>query len=136
MEQDIRVQQAMKLRFYRRLRDIKQTDVAEALGITQQAYSQLEKGQTYFSDEIVDSISKFFDITPAQFEEPQQNVTVASYNNRNYNSNNSIDEKLIDTLITFRDQNQELMEYNQRMVQELLAEKDARIKDLMSKATQ
>ena len=44
-------------------RDLTQTQVAEAIGITQRKYSYLETGTQQLTDEILVKLSKFYGVT-------------------------------------------------------------------------
>jgi len=120
---------AKKLRYLRKVYDKKQTDIANVLSLSQQAYSKLENGETSFADETIEKIASYFKITPADFEKPMDAVIIGS-NNSNTGANiNTVDLKLIETLQKTYDQNTELLRL-------LLLEKDKRIKqfeDLLNK---
>lgn len=45
----------------------KQADMAMAFQITQQSYSKIERGQTNFSNKILNNIAQVFDISPLDF---------------------------------------------------------------------
>ncbi len=103
---------ARKLRFLRRQKDLKQPDLAEALGYKQQTISDLENGKQHFTDEIIDKISAYFNITSAEFEQPiEQN-----YFNHSPNSNSNYINDI------------KLIEANQRLTEEALRSKDEAIK--------
>ena len=96
---------------------------------------KLERGETTFSDEIIEKIAYFFNITPAEFELPMsESIYVGSVNlgdnsNSSTGSNstiNTIDEKIIDSLREAYNQNRKLFEL-------LIAEKDKRIYELKEK---
>ena len=44
-------------------RDLTQTQVAEAIGITQRKYSYIETGTQQLTDEILIKLAKFYDVT-------------------------------------------------------------------------
>jgi transcriptional regulator with XRE-family HTH domain len=58
---------AAKLYKLRREADIKQPQLAAFLGISQQAYSKLERGETNFSREVIEVICKYFKIPIEDF---------------------------------------------------------------------
>ena len=58
---------ASRLYNLRRQSNLKQPELAERLHISQQAYSKLERGTTQFSDEVIDTISRFFNIPVKEF---------------------------------------------------------------------
>ena len=121
MDKGIIVTHAKKLRFLRKQSDKKQNDVAQFLGLSQQAYSKLENAETSFSDEIIEKISQFFGITPAEFENVQESVYVGN-NAYNHSSNNhAIDERFLKSY-------EALLEQNRKLFEDLIQEKDERIK--------
>jgi transcriptional regulator with XRE-family HTH domain len=105
---------ARKLRFLRRQKDLKQPDLAEALGYKQQTISDLENGKQHFTDEIIDKISAYFNITAAEFEQPIEQIQIT--NSPNANSPNS----------PFNDL--KLLEINHLLTLEALKAKDEAIK--------
>ena len=60
MEKNLNLIYASRLYKLRRDANLKQPIVAMAIGKGQQAYSKLERGETDFSDEVVDSICNYF----------------------------------------------------------------------------
>ncbi len=85
---------ATKLYKLRRGADVKQPQLANILGITQQAYSKLERGETNFSDEVIDAICKYFRISVAEFLLPIE-ASLALHNAKNsdtINSNNTLQQ--------------------------------------------
>lgn len=44
-------------------RDLTQTQIAEAIGITQRKYSYIETGTQQLTDEILIKLAKFYDVT-------------------------------------------------------------------------
>lgn len=127
MDKGIIVTHAKKLRFLRKQSDKKQNDVAQFLGLSQQAYSKLENAETGFSDEIIEKISQFFGISPAEFERVQESVYVGNngYNNSPHHSNNTIDNHFLQSY-------KDLLEQNRKLFEDLIQEKDERIKLLES----
>lgn len=121
MDKSIIVSHAKKLRFLRKQSDKKQSEIAQFLGLSQQAYSKLENGETGFSDETIEKIAQFFQITPAEFERVQESVYIGN-NGYNHNSNNhTIDERFLQSY-------EALLEQNRTLFEGLLREKDERIK--------
>ncbi|TSJ44825.1 helix-turn-helix domain-containing protein [Fluviicola chungangensis] len=127
MNDEIVVSHAKKLRYLRKKSDRTQVEVASHLGLSQQAYSKLEQGETTFSDETIEKIAEFFKITPAEFENTDGTITVSSNNSNNTHSNNSIDDKLLETFVKIYEQNSILIERNKEIVNDLMIEKDKRI---------
>lgn len=121
----INLSHAKKLRVLRKSSDLRQSEIAEALNISQQAYSKLEKGETSFTDSTIEKIATFFDITPAEFENLLEGVYIG---NNNINTNNSntaentsnVDLKLVDSL-------QKSFEQTTALFELLIKEKDVRI---------
>lgn len=132
MNEDIVVSHAKKLRYLRKKVDKTQVEVATSLGLSQQAYSKLEQGETAFSDETIEKIAEFFEITPAEFENSLESVIVGSNNSNNsntsagYNIYNS-DPTLIETMKKMYDQNVILIDRNKEIVNHLIEEKNKRI---------
>lgn len=113
---------AKKLRFLRKNHDKKQTEIASHLGLSQQAYSKLENGETSFSDETIEKISNFFGISPAEFERVQETVYIGNNSSFNNSSNiHTIDECFIKSY-------EALLEQNRKLFEELTQEKNERIK--------
>lgn len=123
----IDLQHARKLRFLRKTYDKKQIEIAEFLSVSQQAYSKLERAETTFSDEIIERLSSFFNMTPAEFEVPLgDSITIGSNNSYTGTNINNTELTLINAL---NDSYKEM-----KSIYELLIhEKDARIKLLENK---
>jgi transcriptional regulator with XRE-family HTH domain len=123
MNEPINTSHAKKLRYLRKVLDKKQTEIASHLNISQQAYSDLENGKTFFTDETIEKIASYFKITSADFEKPIDTINIGN-NNSNTGSNiNTVDLKLLTALEKTYSQNIELLNI-------LLNEKDTRIKML------
>lgn len=121
MDKSITVTHAKKLRFLRRQFDKKQNDIAHFLGLSQQAYSKLENAETSFSDETIEKISQFFGITPAEFERVEERMYIGN-NSYNYASSiNNVDELFLKSY-------EALLEQNRKLFENLIEEKEARIK--------
>lgn len=115
---------AKKLRYLRKVYDKKQIDIAKALSVSQQAYSDLENGKTYFTDDTIEKLSNYFKITPADFESPLEQIYIGGSNsNNNSQINNSIDYKLVENALNSKDETIATQK-------ELLKEKAIRIKQL------
>lgn len=132
MNEEIIVSHAKKLRFLRKKSDKTQQDLANHLGLSQQAYSKLENGETSFSDETIDKLANFFGITPAEFESPSESVIVGSNNSNNSNTSAgyniyNLDPALVDTMKKLYEQNSILIERNKEIFNDLIIEKDKRI---------
>ncbi|MES2134250.1 MAG: helix-turn-helix transcriptional regulator [Bacteroidota bacterium] len=67
MENNLNKLLASKLYALRRNANLKQSDLAERLCISQQAYSKLETGVTKFNDHIVDILCGIFNISRKEF---------------------------------------------------------------------
>ena len=118
----INLSHAKKLRYLRKVSDKKQIDIAAALSVSQQAYSDLENGKTFFTDEIIEKLSYYFKITPAEFERPLEQTYIGGSNsNNNSQINNTIDYKLVECALSSKDETIAVQK-------ELLAEKSIRIK--------
>ena len=91
---------ASRLYKLRRQADLKQNETATKLGLIQQSYSKLERGDLNFTDEIIDKICNLFNVKLEQFI----NVDNGSYSNSVLNSANSIyhnnSNKVIEDLIS------------------------------------
>lgn len=121
MSKEIIAGHARKLRFLRKQHDKKQLEVASFMEMSQQAYSDLENGKTAFSDETIEKIAQFFHISPAEFERPLESVYLGN-NAYNHSSNNhTIDEHFLKSYET-------LLEQNRKLFEDLIQEKDERIK--------
>lgn len=134
MSNSITLSHAKKLRFLRKTYDRKQAEIAEALNMSQQAYSKLEKGDTIFTDATIERIASFFEITPAEFERSMESIYIGdnniNTNNSNTGSNTSnVDMKLFEALQKSHEQNTALLHL-------LLEEKDKFIKHLQSAISQ
>lgn len=96
---------AKKLYLLRRVSDRKQADVAEHLGISQQAYSKLEHGETSFTDEVIDKICQLFDVPVEEFVQSDEKINCINsphaVNNGNNNSqiNSVVTEQILLTLL-------------------------------------
>lgn len=127
---EMEISHAKKLRYLRKKHDFKQVDLANHLGLSQQAYSKLENGETSFSDETIEKISDFFKITPADFERPFENMMVGN-NSMNHDSTiHLIDAKVLDVLDKMYQQNSFLIEQNKLLIEEIINEKNLRILSL------
>lgn len=125
MSSSISLSHAKKLRFLRKLHDKKQTDLAQLLGLTQQAYSKLENGDVSFTDETIEKIADYFKITPAEFEKPIEAISMGSNNN---NSNTGTHISTID--LEFIGALQQSWDRNTRLLEMLLDDKTKQIKEL------
>jgi transcriptional regulator with XRE-family HTH domain len=101
MSESIDITLARKLRYLRRKNELKQPELAEALGYKQQTISDLENGKHHFTDEIIDKIANYFKITAEEFEMPIEHVQInnspnAHYHNNSSNNSNVNDLKLIE----------------------------------------
>jgi len=123
MSSAIDLSHAKKLRFLRKTLDKKQVDIARALNLSQQAYSKLETGDTGFSDETIEKLAKYFKITPADFEKPLDSINIGNNNTNTGTHISTVDLKYIETL-------QKSWESNTQLLEQLLYEKDRRIKEL------
>jgi transcriptional regulator with XRE-family HTH domain len=125
MNKEIITAHAQKLRFLRKQHDKKQSDIAHFLEISQQAYSKLENGDTAFSEDTIEKIARFFGISPADFEKTQDTFYIGN-NSYNHSSNiQNINERFIKMYET-------LFEQHQKLSEQLIQEKDERIKLLES----
>lgn len=120
MSNPITVSHAKKLRTLRIASNKKQSEMADVLNLTQQAYSKLELAGTVFSDEIIEKISAFFDITPVEFEHPLETNNSGVIGSNNNNNANRYDTKLLDVL-------QNTIEMNKNLYERLIIEKDKMI---------
>lgn len=127
---ELEVSYANKLRFLRHRHGKKQIEVADHLKLSQQAYSKLENGETSFSDEVIERIADFFKITPADFVKPFDQMNVGDNSMNSNTTIHLIDAKIVETLEKLYQQNVALIELNAKLTEDLLKEKDFRIKDL------
>lgn len=84
-----------KLHKMRVSREIKQEVIAKELGISQQAYSQLERGLVNFTPQLVNKICHFFNIPVMEFLNFGNEIKIINsqaYNN-NYNTNSTYESK-------------------------------------------
>jgi transcriptional regulator with XRE-family HTH domain len=96
---------AKKLRYLRKHFDKKQSDIAKVLSVSQQAYSDLENGKTYFTDEAIEKLASYFKITPADFERPLEQTYIGGSNsNNNSHINNTMDYKLVEQALSSKDE--------------------------------
>lgn len=122
MSKEIIAGHARKLRFLRKQHDKKQLEVANFMEMSQQAYSDLENGKTAFSDETIEKIAQFFHISPAEFERIQDYMHIGNNSSYNNSSNiQSIDDRFIKSY-------EALLEQNRKLFEDLIQEKDERIK--------
>jgi transcriptional regulator with XRE-family HTH domain len=96
MTNQIDITLAKKLRYLRRKDELKQTDLAEALGYKQQTLSDLENGNMHFTDEIIEKISAYFKITAAEFELPIEQIQISNSPNANSPHSHFNDLKLLE----------------------------------------
>lgn len=123
MSSPIDLSHAKKLRFLRKSNEKKQADVATVLGLSQQAYSKMENGETCFTDETIEKLSGYFKITPAEFEKPIDAINIGNNNSNTGTHINTIDLKFLHIL-------QEAWGRNTKMLEIILDEKNRRIKEL------
>ncbi len=119
MSESIDIALARKLRYLRRQNDLKQPELADALGYKQQTISDLENGKHHFTDEIIDKIASYFKITSAEFEMPIEQVQINNSPNANYHNNSSNNSHTINDL--------KLIEANQIITLEAMKAKDETI---------
>jgi transcriptional regulator with XRE-family HTH domain len=87
MRENTNLHYATKLYKLRRVANIKQPELAKQLGISQQAYSKLERGETHFNDEVIDTICLYFKIPLSEFL--QTNDGIHCVNSPNSGNNNN-----------------------------------------------
>ncbi len=80
---------ASRLYKLRREANVKQPVVATALGKSQQAYRKLERGETDFSDDVVDCICNYFKITLDDFVQSNDKINCVNSPNSASNIHNS-----------------------------------------------
>lgn len=99
MEKNLNHVYASRLYKLRREANLKQPVVAMALGKGQQAYSKLERGETDFSDEVVDNICNYFKITLDDFTQSSDKINCVNSPNSASNIHNShINTSIADVL--------------------------------------
>jgi transcriptional regulator with XRE-family HTH domain len=87
------------IRLIRNLKRLSQEEVAEQLNMSVQAYGKLERNETAISVERLDQLAAIFKLTPEFIKEfDTERIFVSESFNTTKNSNNSSDNKLIDTL--------------------------------------
>jgi transcriptional regulator with XRE-family HTH domain len=69
---------AARLYQLRRMSGAKQPELASLLNISQQAYSKLERGETHFTDAIIDVICAYFKISITEFVMLNKNFIISS----------------------------------------------------------
>lgn len=114
MEKNLNMLHAEKLYKLRRDSNLKQAIVANAIGKSQQSYSKLERGDVDFSDETIDAICKFFDLSLEDFLNLDTTLnykeSAVKYPNKlvkNTNNNNSTTillQALLDELKSMREE--------------------------------
>lgn len=67
MDESTNIEYGKKLRFLRTAIPTIQFDIASKLKMSQQSYSELEKGKTQFSAKILNKVCKAFNITVQEF---------------------------------------------------------------------
>lgn len=107
---------ASRLRQLRKEKDIKQEVMAQHLGISQQAYSMLEKGQRNFSSEIITKICSIFNIPVVEFFNfgTQQKIINSANSNSTYSYVNN-DTQIVQELLKSKD---ELIEMQKKLIRE------------------
>jgi transcriptional regulator with XRE-family HTH domain len=87
------------IRLIRNLKRLSQEEVAEQLNMSVQAYGKLERNETAISVERLDQLAAIFKLTPEFIKEfDTERIFVSESFNTTKNSNNSSDNKLIETL--------------------------------------
>ncbi|MBV6484198.1 MAG: hypothetical protein KFKLKKLM_00690 [Flavobacteriales bacterium] len=120
---------AKKLHLLRRLNDKKQAEIADFLGVTQQAYSKLERGEVIFTDDVIDKICTFFDVPVSEFISSDYKINcVNSPNSNNHNNQNSLNgsivtEQLLQVLIEEVHQSRDERKFYLQVFQSFLAKK-------------
>ncbi len=110
-----------KLNKLRKEKDVKQDVIAMALGFSQQAYSQLERGARNFTPQIVTKICNFFSIPIVEFLNYSNEVKII--NSQAYTNNSSYNDLvLIQELLKSKD----IIIATQK---EIIEEKDKRLKE-------
>ena len=114
MEKNLNMLHAEKLYKLRRDSNLKQAIVANAIGKSQQSYSKLERGDVDFSDETVDAICKFFDLSLEDFlnldttlnykESADKYPNKLVKNTNNNNSTTILLQALLDELKSIREE--------------------------------
>ncbi len=115
-----------KLKEYRVKNQMKQEIVAQEIGISQQAYSQLEQGKLNFTPKIVKKIINFFSITIAEFFSEKQNIHIFNSPQGYMNNGTFNDNEVVRELIKSKD---ELIS----MYKNLLTDKDLQLQNLEKK---
>jgi transcriptional regulator with XRE-family HTH domain len=87
--QNLNLIYASRLYKLRREANLKQPVIAEFLGKSQQAYSKLERGETDFSDEVIDKICSYFKISLEDFTQTTTNINCLNSPNSATNIHNS-----------------------------------------------
>ncbi|GAB4457011.1 MAG: hypothetical protein OHK0036_20690 [Bacteroidia bacterium] len=96
---------ASRVRQLRKEKDIKQEVMAQKLGITQQAYSQLEKGQRNFNTELITKLCAIFNVPVVEFFNfgTQQKIINSANGNSTYSYVNN-DSQIINELLKSKDE--------------------------------
>jgi transcriptional regulator with XRE-family HTH domain len=95
---------ANKLRFLRVSKNLKQEVVSKALNLSQQAYSNLENGKTHFADEVIEGISRYFEMSPSDFLKPIEKISFSNSPHAYSNFNNTNEMSLIQDLVKSKDE--------------------------------
>ena len=84
-----------KIRKIREIKDLKQDDVADRIGISSSAYGKLERDETNITHERLEQIAKVFDLSVSDilaFDEKQVFNFINSQNSGNHNTYNLLSE--------------------------------------------
>jgi transcriptional regulator with XRE-family HTH domain len=112
MEYNVNVILGQKLKFLRLKKNWNQQSVAKLIGLSsQQVYSKLENGETSFTDDVINKISKTFDMDPTEFVKPNESIHISNSPNANNNSPNGIlnEAMLIKELLKAKNETIELL---------------------------
>ncbi len=116
----------------RERKKIKQEIMAEKLGITQPAYSRIEKGDTKMTTEKLEKIAQALDMTPEEIYEEDRKIVITHNHNKDtgsvfYNNFSSTEKDLYEKLLAEKDKQlqekdqyiQDLRQTNQELKEEI-----------------
>ncbi|MBN9299544.1 MAG: helix-turn-helix transcriptional regulator [Filimonas sp.] len=110
----------------RRHREIKATDIASKLGLSESAYTKYERGETAITLEFLSNVSEFFEVSPTEFlSATPTNIVENIHNSQNnfsntsshvFNFGNEAQEKMFESIL---EQNKKLTALLEKLAEKL-----------------
>jgi transcriptional regulator with XRE-family HTH domain len=132
MKENTNLLYATRLYKLRRIANIKQPELAQKLKISQQAYSKLERGETHFNDEVIDTICQYFKIPLSEFLQSNESIhcinspNSANNNNTHHSPYNEIASELLpaflEELKSIRNERQFYLQQIERLIERVMKE--------------